>query len=73
MCLLSLLGCDGVRLFCCFVGVVMVTSGLRSELLDGVVWYGFSGEDNCDAGHISCLELKLRHGLVRNLHCYLSF
>jgi len=44
VCLLSLLhsfGCVGVRLFCCFVGVGVVTSGLRSELLDGVDWYGF--------------------------------
>jgi len=44
VCLLSLLhsfGCVGVRLFCCFEGVGVVTSCLRSELLDGVVWYGF--------------------------------
>ena len=44
VCVLSLLhsfGCVGVRLFCCFVGMGVLTSGLRSELLDGVVWYGF--------------------------------
>jgi len=44
VCLLSLLhsfGCVGVRLFCYFVGVGVVTSGLRSELLGGVVWYDF--------------------------------
>lgn len=34
---------------------------------------GFSGEDNWYIGHISCLALKLRHGLVRNLHYYPSF
>ena len=38
--LLHSFGCVGVRLFCCFVAVGVVTSGLRSELLDGVVWYG---------------------------------
>ena len=34
-------GCVGVRLFCCFVGVAVVTSDLRPELLDGDVWYDF--------------------------------
>jgi len=37
----SFFGCVGLRLFCCFVGMGVVTSGLCSELLDGVVWYGF--------------------------------
>ena len=44
MCVLSLVhsfGCVSVHLFCCFVGVGVVSSGLRSELFDGVVWYGF--------------------------------
>ena len=48
VCLLSLLhffGCVGARRFCCFVGVGVVTSGLHSELLDGVVYLGEDGKN----------------------------
>ena len=32
------MGDDGVRLFCCFVGVVWYQMVSCSELLDGIVW-----------------------------------